>query len=56
MTHEACESELTLSCEVIQATITRKLGDNRTPCRVLCPAAYAFGAGIKCRHCICVRQ
>ena len=36
----------------VVASMTRKLGGNRACGRVFCPAAHAFSAGIKCRHCI----
>ena len=41
-----------LRCEVIHASMPKKLGGNRTCGHVLCPAAHAFCAGINCRHCI----
>ena len=44
MTHVACESKLRFSCEVIHASMPRKLGDST--CRILCPSC----SRIQCRN------
>ena len=44
-------NQCTFSYELIHASMPRQLAVNGACGRVLCPAAHAFSAGIKCRHC-----